>query len=89
MSNEESSIRGTFIYAQRIIGDELAEFAMIKLSSINSIEPINQKNQEKKGCFFKTYKDYVYVSIVDYYELVGAINGFIFEPQKHFERYPD
>lgn len=92
MSEDEtkkSPIRGAFILSQKIYGKKISnEGCMIKISSINLIEPLEWDGSEDLETRFYTYKDCAYYAECHPYELTVAINEFLFNPQDHWKKYP-
>jgi hypothetical protein len=81
-------IQGAFVAAQPIKRGEAQSFIWLKLSSINTIEPIYDNNGKNTSfCYFKTYKDCTYLTGMFSYELRKAIDTFLFKPDEHWEQY--
>lgn len=86
---EQSPIRGAFVLCKRVYGGNIGKkFEMIKLSSINSVQAWEWSDTDVPDSRFYTYKDAQYYADCHPYELTKAINGCLFEPEKHWEKYP-
>jgi len=86
--NTESGTRpmilGAFVQCWRVIQKSTTGVLLIKLSAINTINPLDDTDSE---CIFYTYKDCCYLTELSPNELRRAIDSFIFEPDKNWETY--
>jgi hypothetical protein len=86
---KKSPIRGAFVLCQKIYGKKISnEACMIKISSINLIEPYEWPDVEDLDTKFYTYKDSAYYAECHPYDITHAINEFLFDPQEHWKKYP-
>lgn len=82
--DDKRSIRGAFVLCGRFVQDEVRGVFLIKLSSINTICPFKDRDDQ---CFFYTYKDCCYVTDLHADDLRRAVDSFIFNPETHWECY--
>jgi len=80
-------IQGAFVAANPMKRGKAQDFQWVKLSSINSIEPIYNNGDTVNFCYFKTYKDCTYLTGINSNDLRKAINNFLFNPDEHWEAY--
>lgn len=82
-------IQGAFIAANPVKRGKYLDFQWIKLSSINSIDPIYEDGEKRLSnyCYFKTYKDCIYFTHCSVFDLRKAIDTFLFRPDEHWENY--
>lgn len=87
--DENSPVRGGFVVCDLVKRNKLAGEFLIKLSAITKISPISEQTPNVDECIFYTYKDCCYYAKIHPYELTKAINRCMFEPENHWEKYPD
>ena len=86
--DNNSIIVGAFIGCFLIKNGKDKGYFWIKLSSITQIEPKwEEDSSESPHCYFKTYKDCLYVAGISASELRQAINSMLFDPEAHWEAY--
>lgn len=81
-------IHGAFIAAQPFKTKKAQDYHWIKLSTINSVEPIyDHDGGHMDYCHFKTYKDSKYLTWMNAHDLTKAINSFLFNSEQHLEKF--